>query len=200
MFVHREAGGGIRRDLTPMANSTTPAVARPASVFAAGGVQWVPVPVGLDGPARDVWGALMRLERATTVITAPDWRIAEAIERSARYVQEGLRALELAGMIERLRRRGGRVITILARLAGRSGHSDGCTDSHRRAKPYRRFPARPYRTGGPAPSYEGINAQKLPVPAGVASTPADPGEHEEPSPWTRRWFGRLIDAERAGGG
>jgi hypothetical protein len=184
-----------------MNQPTAPSVARPASVFAPGGIQWVAIPVGLEGPARDVWGALMQLERSTTIITAPDWRIAEVIGRSARYVQEGLRALELAGMIERLRRHGKRVITIVARLAGRDRSPidrdrSACTDSHRRAKPYRRFPATPYRTGAPAPSSEGINEKKLPGPPVAASTPAGP-ENEEPSPHTRRWFGRLIDVERS---
>lgn len=181
-----------------MRNPTAPQAARPASVFAPGGIQWVAIPVGLEGPARDVWGALMQLERSTTVVTAPDWRIADVIGRSARYVQEGLRALELVGMIARLRRHGRRVITIVARLAGRSPRTSdftsetSCTDSHRRAKPYRRFPATPYRTGAPAPSSEGINEKKTPGPSVAASTPAGP-DNEEPSPWTRRWFGRLID-------
>lgn len=187
-----------------MANPTAPSVARPASVFAPGGIQWVAIPVGLEGPARDVWGALMQLERSTTIITAPDWRIADVIGRSARYVQEGLRALELAGMIERLRRHGRRVITVVARLAGRTSAPDpstgartsapSCTDSHRRAKPYRWRPAAPIRTDVHAPSSEGINEKKTPGPSVAASTPAGPEAWDrgiDPR-WARLFPGRPI--------
>lgn len=181
-----------------MNQHTAPAAARPScapSVFAPGGCTWVPVPVGLDGPGLHAWMALMVCRRGVTV-TAPDRVLAAMARRSARTIQEGLRQLEAAGLIERTRRHGARVIAITGRLAGnapatsgqRAGnfsatsgqHGGSCTDSQPAAKPYRSPPAAPIRSPVPAPSYGGETAKKQAVPPAAARAASVPVEMDEP--------------------
>lgn len=168
-----------------MAHPTTPAVARPASVFAEWGIPWTAVPSDLPrGVARDAMYAIVQAARGITRTKAPDRVLAQIAGLSVRSLQRGLKILEAMGKIERLRRHGGRVITILFRLAGR------------KAKPVHRS-AKTSHSNPPRPSFPSSVRDKIeedrPVPAGAASTPADPGEDEEPSPWTRRWFGGNAD-------
>lgn len=172
-----------------MNQPTTSVVARPPcapSVFAPGGATWVPVPVGLDGPALHAWIAIMRCRRGI-LITAPDRVLAAMAGRSPRTIQEGLRQLEQDGLIERTRRRGARVITITTRLAGAS------TDSQPAAKPYRRPPAAPMRRPAQPPSYGGETSQKQAVPPVPPSRPVGPAERDDPPcPAFTRFFARIF--------
>lgn len=128
-----------------MQQPTAPCVRRPA-IFAPGGLIWIPVPVGMTGPAREAWVAILRAGRRSLEVTAPDRILARLAGVSPRTIQAGLRALELSGMIARLRRAGGRVITILGRLAG--GEKPARATHSQAAAP-------PSRNPSPHPSYEG---------------------------------------------
>lgn len=190
-----------------MSQHTTPAVARSTSaptVFAPGGCTWVPVPVGLDGPALHAWMALMRCRRGTTV-TAPDRVLAGLAGRSARTIQEGLRLLEADELIERTRRHGARVIVIVGRLAGRpeetvvkrssNGAHRSSTDSQPAAEPYRSPPAAPIRRPARPPSYGGVTAQEQAGPPIDRPAIGGPVESPEPPcPAFRRFFAAVCPA------
>jgi DNA-binding transcriptional ArsR family regulator len=164
-----------------MTNPTTPRRARPASVFAPEGMPWVPLPDLPRGIVRDTLYAVLRAARSISRVTAPDRVLARLGGMSERTLQRGLRMLEGLGLISRERRHGGRVITILFRLAGK--------------KPVHRSANRS-ESYSPMPSVPSSMRDKTKETAGPPAPPAPMGRScvpEEIDPWTRRWFGRLID-------
>lgn len=189
------SGAASAESLTPMAYPTAPAAARPASVFTPEGVPWTAVPHSVPrGLARDTLYAVLTACRTKPTTKAPDRVLARLGGMSERTIQRGLRLLEVLGWISRLRRHGGRLITVLRGLAGRK-----CAP-----KPAKCAPKAPVHRSATAaactdppksspPSSMRGKMEENAVPPVAASTPAGTENQDEPSPWTRRWFGGLPD-------
>jgi hypothetical protein len=81
------------------------------------------LPPSLRVAASEAWHALvdiLRRGKTETDERVTDRVLAQHMDRSRRFVQKGLRALQDLGMISRRRQHGRRVIVVLERLRGRS--------------------------------------------------------------------------------
>jgi hypothetical protein len=80
------------------------------------------LPPSLRVAASETWHAVLKLlprGQTRTHRRITDRVLADKMGRSRRFVQKGLRVLQDLGMIERVRRFGGRIIAVLERIRGR---------------------------------------------------------------------------------
>jgi hypothetical protein len=186
-------------DLTPMNQPTAPSVARPASVN--------PFELNRRVLASELTLAakavlLVILDHArhgASTCTASTRTIAREARVAERTVRHVLPDLEGRGLVTIERATG----SVHSRHTIRVGP---CI--HQVGNPFRlrlhevgndcREVGKPgmHEVGNDCPQRINPRDEKDSGPSVAASTPAGP-EDEEPSPWTRRWFGRLIDVDRS---
>jgi hypothetical protein len=184
-----------------------------------GGKPWYPALLcpGASSAARDVWAAIVANRDGAVEDGRIDRQLARILMKSVRYVQKGLRALTIMGVIARIREHGRRRIIILVRLAGGRGHPpDGrvpATAGSSGAKQHVHLPTRSASTaagpargaGGPAPVGESHRPSPLPatavdpgpgpVPAAVPDPGVDPGPGDDDRTVSLKDIVAAIDAQ-----